>query len=118
LAGQRSAWHDDVLDWLGQLARHDRVDTGGNVTLRVQGQLHHIGVGRANSGTRIVLLVADLDVRIIDAATGELLRHLSIDPNRRYRGSGDPIGGPRRPYGARKRNDANPETQVRPFPMA
>ena len=74
--GDRS---DDTHDRV----RHDRVDDGGKVTLRVDGQLHHIGIGRTHSGTRIVLLVADLDVRIIHAATGEILRHLTLDPTRR-----------------------------------
>jgi transposase InsO family protein len=76
--------------------RHDRVADGGNVTLRHDGRLHHIGVGRAHTGTRIILLVADLDVRIIDAATGELLRHLTLDPTRRYHGTGRPPGPPRK----------------------
>jgi transposase InsO family protein len=88
--------------------RHDRVDTGGNVTLRHDGHLHHIGVGRGLTGTRIILLIADLDIRIIDAATGELYRHLTLDPTRRYHGTGAPIGGPRRPYGPRKTKQADP----------
>ena len=44
----------------------------------------------ATTGTRIILLVADLDVRIIHAATGEILRQLTIDPTRRYHGTGRP----------------------------
>jgi hypothetical protein len=39
------------------------------------------------------MLVQDLHVRIIDAATGELLRDLILDPARNYR----PTGNPRRP---------------------
>jgi hypothetical protein len=88
--------------------RHDRVDTGGNVTLRVEGQLHHIGLGRTHTGTRIIMLVADLDVRIIDAATGELLRHLTLNPHRHYHGTGAPLGGPRRPYRPRKTKPTQP----------
>jgi transposase InsO family protein len=74
--------------------RHDRVDTGGNVTLRVNGDLHHIGIGRHHARTRIILLIADLDVRVIDAATGELYRHLTLNPQRRYHGTGRPPGPP------------------------
>ena len=67
-------------------------------TLRVNGQLHHIAVGRAHTGTRIILLIADLDVRIIHATTGEILRHLTLDPNRRYHGTGrSPGPTPRKP---------------------
>ena len=60
--------------------RHDRVANGGNVTLRLNGQLHHIGIGRTHTGTPIILLIADLDVRVIHATTGEILRHLTLDP--------------------------------------
>jgi transposase InsO family protein len=88
--------------------RHDRVDDGGSVTLRHHGDLHHIGIGRTHARTRVILLVADFDVRVIDAATGELYRHLTLDPARRYHGTGAPIGGPRRPYGPRKTKQTEP----------
>jgi len=64
--------------------RHDRVHTSGVVTLRHNGRLHHIGIGRAHAGTVVVMLVVDLDVRVVDATTGELLRHLTLDPERDY----------------------------------
>ena len=88
--------------------RHDRVANGGTVTLRYHGQLHHIALGRRLTGTRIILLIADRDVRIINAATGELYRHLTLNPDRRYHGTGAPIGGPRRPYGPHKTKPAEP----------
>jgi hypothetical protein len=46
----------------------------------VHGKLRHIGVGRTHKGTHVLLLVQDLQVRIIDAITGELLRELTINP--------------------------------------
>ncbi|WP_211323085.1 hypothetical protein [Amycolatopsis palatopharyngis] len=52
------------------------------------GRLRHIGVGRTHAGTHVILLVQDLDVRIVNAATGELLRELAIDPARDYHGTG------------------------------
>lgn len=64
--------------------RHDRVDKSGTVTLRVHGQLRHIGVGRTHKGTHVILLIQDLHVRIVDAITGELLRELTIDPSKDY----------------------------------
>lgn len=64
--------------------RHDRVDKSGTVTLRVHGQLRHIGIGRTHKGTHVILLVQDLEVRIVNAITGELLRELTIDPNKDY----------------------------------
>lgn len=87
--------------------RHDKVSSG-SVTLRVDGHLHHIGLGHPLNGTPIVMLIHDLDVRVIHAATGELLRHLTINPERRYHGTGKPIGGPSRPYGPRKSKQPEP----------
>lgn len=64
--------------------RFDRIDSVGTVTLRVNGRLHHIGIGRTHARTHVILLVHDLDVRIINAATGELLRELTIDTTKDY----------------------------------
>jgi transposase-like protein len=44
----------------------------------------------------------------IHATTGQLIRTLTIDPQRRYHGTGKPAGGPRRPYGPRKTKSPNP----------
>lgn len=71
--------------------RHDRVDTTGSVTLRHAGRLHHIGIGRTHAGTDVVMLVDDLDIRVV-ATTGELLRHLTLDPARDYQPTGRPPG--------------------------
>ena len=71
-----------------QRIRHDRVDTSGVVTLRYNGRLHHIGIGRTHARTPILLLVDDRDIRVINATTGELLRALTLDPTRNYQ----PIG--------------------------
>ena len=68
--------------------RHDRIGNGGAVTLRVNGRLHHIGVGRTYARTDVILLVQDLHVTVIDAATAELLRDLTIDPRRDYQPTG------------------------------
>ena len=64
--------------------RHDRIDKTGSVTLRHNSRLHHIGIGRAHKHTPVTLLVADLDIRVIATQTGELLRHLTLDPTRDY----------------------------------
>ena len=64
--------------------RTDRIDSTGCVTLRVNGRLHHIGIGRTHARTHTLLLIQDLHVRIIHATTGELLRELTIDPTRNY----------------------------------
>jgi transposase InsO family protein len=72
--------------------RTDRVDTDGKLTLRVSGTLHHIGIGRAHARTPVLMLIQDLHVRIISAATGELLRELTINPDRDYQPTGKPPG--------------------------
>ena len=63
--------------------RRDRVDGTGKVTLRYEGRLIHLGVGRAHQRRRVILLVADRDVRVL-SEQGELLSHLTIDPTKRY----------------------------------
>ena len=76
--------------------RTDRVDKTGCVTLRVAGRLHHIGIGRTHAGTRVLILAQDLHIRIINAATGELLRELALDPTRDHQPTGAPKGPKRK----------------------
>jgi transposase InsO family protein len=73
--------------------RRDTIDTNGTVTLRAGGRLRHIGIGRTHAGTHVLLLIHDLHTRIINAATGELLRELTLDLTRNYQ----PTGKPRHP---------------------
>jgi len=77
--------------------RHDRVDKAGSVTLRHRGRLHHIGIGRTYAGTRVILLIQDLQIRVVNAITGELLRDLTLNPNRDYQPTGAPKGPTRPP---------------------
>ncbi|HXB50216.1 MAG TPA: integrase core domain-containing protein, partial [Streptosporangiaceae bacterium] len=70
--------------------RADIIDGTGTVTLRHAGRLYHIGIGRTHARTRVLLLVRDLDIRIINAATGELLRQLTLDTSRNYQPTGRP----------------------------
>jgi transposase InsO family protein len=74
--------------------RTDKIDKVGVVTLRHNGRLHHIGVGRTYAGTYVRILVQDLDIRIVDTATGELLRELVLDPTRDYQPTRRPPGPP------------------------
>jgi transposase InsO family protein len=77
--------------------RHDRVDKAGSVTLRHHSRLHHIGIGRTHAGTCVILLIQDLNIRVVNAATGELLRELTLNPNRDYQPTGTAKGPARRP---------------------
>ena len=63
---------------VGVRLRRDRIYKGGKVTLRHRTRLHHIGVGHAHKGKRVILVVNRLDVRII-SEDGELLRRLTLD---------------------------------------
>ena len=75
------------IDTIGYRVRHDRVSRNGNVTLRYRGRLHHIGIGAAYKGWRIILLVAGTDIRIL-TLDGTQLRHLTLNPQNDYQ----PIG--------------------------
>jgi transposase InsO family protein len=64
--------------------RHDRIDKTGALSLRRAGRMHHIGIGRAHAGKTVLMLIDDLDIRVIDKTTGEILRQLILDPTRDY----------------------------------
>ncbi|MDE0702028.1 MAG: integrase core domain-containing protein [Acidimicrobiaceae bacterium] len=64
--------------------RHDHVDTYRKVTLRHNGKLHHIGIGRKHAHTPVIMLINNLNIRIINQTTGQLLRQLTLNPNRDY----------------------------------
>jgi hypothetical protein len=76
--------------------RTDVISTSGTVTLRTGGRLHHIGIGRIHAGTAVLVLVQDLHIRVLNAATGEQLRELTLDPSRNYQPTGAPKGPTRR----------------------
>ena len=104
----------------GFRVRHDRVSSG-SVTLRVDGNLHHIGLGHPLNGTPIIMLIHGYNIRVIHAATGEVLRRLTINPERRYHGTGKPIGGPSapiRPLRPTKKQETRTPIRVRALPMS
>jgi transposase InsO family protein len=76
--------------------RNDTIDSGGTITLRHNSRLHHIGVGAAHRGTRVTLLVDNLHIRVIGRDTGQLIRELTLDPNRDYQPRGLPPGPPKK----------------------
>ena len=84
-AGNRD---DDTHDRV----RYDKVDKAGKITWRYQGQMYSIGIGRTHTGTRVIVLAQDREIRVVDATTGELLRELTLDTSKRYQGTGRPPG--------------------------
>jgi transposase InsO family protein len=97
--GSQPAGHHDRV-------RADRVDADGKLTLRYDGRLYHIGIGRTHARTHVLMLVHDLEIRVINAATGELLRELTLDPARDYQPTGRPPGPP--PGTGRKTSNPEP----------
>jgi transposase InsO family protein len=71
----------------GVRVRRDRIDKQGRLTLRHRTKLHHIGMGAAHRGKRVVMLIHDLDVRVV-CLDGEVLRHFTLDPNKDYQPQG------------------------------
>jgi hypothetical protein len=67
--------------------RRDKVDITGVITLRHNSRLHHIGLGRKLTGIRVLVLVADLHVRVL-TEDGELLRDVTLDPSHDYQPHG------------------------------
>jgi transposase InsO family protein len=76
-----------IIDCTGYRIRHDRIGTNGTVTIRHHGRLHHIAIGSPYRRWRVIMLIAGLEIRILDL-DGNQLRRLQLDPNRDYQ----PIG--------------------------
>ena len=70
--------------------------TPGSSPSAHNGRLYHIGIGRPHAGTRVLLLVQDLHIRVINADTGELIRELILNPDKTYQPTGRPSGWPKK----------------------
>ena len=68
--------------------RRDIIDSHGKLSLRHNGRLHHIGVGRTHARTPILMLINNLDIRIIHATTGQIIRELKLNPAVDYQARG------------------------------
>ena len=64
--------------------RYDLVDKGGRITLRRAGRLHHLGIGAAHRGRRVLAIVDEREVTAVDLGTGEVLSIHLIEPERSY----------------------------------
>jgi len=63
--------------------RNDVVDKHGKLSLRYNGAMHHIGIGRAYSGTAIRMLIHEKEIRVI-TTSGELLKEFIFDEEINY----------------------------------
>ena len=68
--------------------RRDVIDNDGKLTLRHDGRLHHIGMGRTHARTPVLMLINGCDIRIIHAITGEIIRKLILNPAIDYQPQG------------------------------
>lgn len=65
-------------------SRTDKVDKNGKVTIRYAGHLRHLGIGRAHTGTPVLLLIHDRDITVSDTNTGQIIAEFTINPDRDY----------------------------------
>ncbi|MCV7377855.1 transposase [Mycobacterium alsense] len=72
--------------------RHDRIDAAGVITIRYNSRLHHIGLSKRRRGTHVIVLINDLDIRVLHRDTGHLIRKLVLDPTRDYQPRGVKCG--------------------------
>jgi integrase-like protein len=72
--------------------RHDRIDAAGVITLRHNSRLHHIGLSKRRRGTYVIVLINDLDIRVLHRDTGHLIRKLVLDPTRDHQPRGVKCG--------------------------
>ena len=94
--------------------RHDTVDKAGSVTLRYRSRLHHIGIGRTYAGTCVILIVQDLDIRVVNAATGSSSANSSSTPA----ATTSPPAHPKDPPDDPNEQHPNLLSQVRVSPMS
>ncbi|MDU6679414.1 IS481 family transposase [Actinomyces sp.] len=64
--------------------RLDTVNTNGTITMRYQGQLRHLGIGRGHKNKTIIALTHNNEVIIIEKTTGEIIAEHKIDPTKNY----------------------------------
>lgn len=72
--------------------RTDTIDAAGVITIRYNSRLHHIGLGKRRTGTKVTVLIDDRDIRVLDRRTGQLIRKLVLDPTRDYQPRGVKCG--------------------------
>jgi transposase InsO family protein len=82
-AREKAAPTECLVKTGGRRLRLDKVDANGSVTLRHQGRLHHIGIGRPYAGWRVAMLIEGLDIEVV-GLDGSPMRRLVLDPTKDY----------------------------------
>jgi transposase InsO family protein len=64
--------------------RYDRLDPSGKMSFRRAGRMHHLGIGAAHAGKRVLAIADNTTVTVIHLDTGEVLSTNTIDPTKTY----------------------------------
>ena len=64
--------------------RYDIADKKGAITLRRAGWMHHLKIGAAHARRRVLAIVDEHEVAVVDLDTGEVLSTHLIEPDRGY----------------------------------
>ena len=64
--------------------RRDTVDACGKLTLRYASHLHHLGIGTAHAGTKVLILVTATTVSVLATPSYQLIASHHLDPDRNY----------------------------------
>jgi hypothetical protein len=62
--------------------RYDITDKKDAITLRRAGRLHHLRIGTAHARRRVLAIVDEREVTVVDLGTGEVLSNHLIEPDR------------------------------------
>jgi aspartate oxidase len=54
------------------------------MSFRRAGRMHHLGIGAAHSGKRVLAIADSTTVTVIELQTGEVLSTNTSDPNKTY----------------------------------
>jgi hypothetical protein len=54
------------------------------MSFRRAARMHHLGIGAAHAGKRVLAIADDTTVTVIELATGEVLSTNTIDPDKTY----------------------------------
>jgi hypothetical protein len=64
----------------------------GVITIRYNSRRYHIGLGKRRTGTNVIVLIDDLDIRVLERDSGQLIRKLVLNPKRDYQPRGVKCG--------------------------
>jgi transposase InsO family protein len=64
--------------------RYDRLDTLGKMSFRRAGRMHHLGIGAAHAGKRVLAIADNTTVTVVHLDTGQVLSTHHIEPTKTY----------------------------------